>query len=233
MNENPKLKKNILQEVLLEIRYNSKKDYFILFSEIYGKLKQNYSIFEKTDVPDFPNQPLNFPKFIKFRIKTNDEKKLFQIGDGILAINNLNYQSFKLFLSDILEILEIHKKNSDIESLDFILLRYINKITLDRPFEKIFKVGLELPKSIENKKVGFNYIVNLKYLEDFIKINLYSQPTSEEIIWLDLSFYNDTQKISYNIKEVNNWIEEAHKNIYIAFKDCITTEYYNYLYKGE
>ncbi|MHB1376867.1 MAG: TIGR04255 family protein [Candidatus Humimicrobiaceae bacterium] len=233
MNENPKLKKNILQEVVLEIRYNSKKDYFILFSEIYEKLKQNYSIFEKTDVPDFPKQPLNFPKFIKFRIKTSDEKKLFQIGDGILAINNLDYQGFKLFLSDILEILEIHKKNSDITSLDFILLRYINKITVDRSFEKIFKLGLKLPKTIENKKVGFNYIVNLKYLENFTKINLYSQPTNEELIWLDLSFYNDTQKISYNIKEVNNWIEEAHKNIYIAFKDCITSEYYNYLYKGE
>jgi hypothetical protein len=44
--KNPTLNIKILDEVLIELRYQSKKDYNILFSALYESLKKKYNKFE-------------------------------------------------------------------------------------------------------------------------------------------------------------------------------------------
>ena len=227
-DKNPKLKNNTLEEVLVEIRYKLDRDYNLLFSSLYEKLKDHYNVFENLVTPELPSPPPGFPKFIKFRIKSKDGKKLYQIGNDIFAVNSLNYESFELFLKDLLKIINLHKEQSGLKFLNHVMLRYINKIEVDRNISDIFNISLKLPKTIEDKEVGFNHLINCKYDEDFLKISFFSKPFSQKIIKLDFSYYNK-DKFPYNIEFLEKWIQKAHNNIYDAFKSSITKDYYKYL----
>lgn len=227
-DENPKLKNNTLEEVLVEIRYKLDKDFNLLFSSLYENLKDHYNIFENLVTPELPSPPPGFPKFVKFRIKSKDEKKLYQIGQDIFAVNSLDYEGFELFLKDLLKIINLHKEESGLKSLNYLMLRYVNKIEVDRDISDIFNINLKLPKTIKDKEVGFNHFINCKYDEDFLKISFFSEPFSQKIIKLDFSYYNKNE-FPYNMKSFEEWIQKAHNNIYKAFKDSITKDYYNYL----
>jgi uncharacterized protein (TIGR04255 family) len=230
--KNPILNIKILDEVLIELRYTSKKDYNILFSALYEGLKKKYNKFENLNIPDFPNPPPDFPKTVNFRIKSKDDKKLYQIGNGIFSINNLNYNGYDSFLGDVSEILEIHKNMSDFQYLDYLSLRYINKIEIDRNINDIFEVDLKIPKSLKDKELGFSYFVNCKYDKDYLKISFYTAPFSKDYVKFDLSYYVK-EKFTYDLVSIKEWIEVAHDNIYNAFTDCIKKDYYNYLLKGK
>jgi len=227
-DENPKLKKNILEEVLIEIRYSLDKDYNILFSSLYEKLKDYYKNFKNLKNPEFPSTPPNFPKFVNYQIRSDDGKKLYQIGDNIFAINNLNYEGFESFLEDIMKILKLHKKESNLESLDYILLRYINKVKVNRDINQIFTIGLNIPESIKQNEVGFNHLINCKYDDDYLKISFFSNPFSKDTVKLDFNYYKK-EKFQYDLNLLKKWIKTAHNNIYKVFKASITEEYYNYL----
>jgi uncharacterized protein (TIGR04255 family) len=229
MNENPKLKTNILAEALLEIRFDPIKDFPLIAGDMKNQLK-DYPEFENLNVPDFPDPLPEFNNIVRYRFYSADRKNLYNLGKGVLSVNTTDYKGFKEFLGEIETVLKVFKKVSSIESINRIGLRYINKPTSsERTFETMFNIKFTLPREIEKAQVGFNFHSIGKFEKDLLMTRFQTvNPLSQDSVLLDFDYFNE-QKSDFDITKITAWLMNAHNHVYDTFKQSLTEDYFKEL----
>ena len=217
----------ILTEVLLEIRFSGAPDLPLLVGKLDTALHENYPNFVNLNLPDFPAEMPNFDTIVKYRMFSEDRTKLFGIGKGVLSINTINYTSFVNFFTDAKLVLEKYKSISNIDTINRIGLRYINKINLsERDFEDLFNLEFKLPQSLKDIEAGFNYQSIGKIDSDILATRLYSeQPLSKNLLFFDFD-YTCEQNMSFDLDAIETWATNAKNIINTNFKNCLKEDYY-------
>jgi uncharacterized protein (TIGR04255 family) len=227
---NPKQKINTLSEVLIEIRFSPVNDTSLIVGNIFTELKGRYPNFINLNVPDLPDGFPDIKNIVKYRFTTKDEKNLYQLGKGVLAINTLNYVNFTKFLEDVNQVLTAYKKLSGVKIIERIGLRYINKIKVkNHEINKYFNINLTLPEILQRSEASFSFQTNSQFDGDQMVTRLLTeQPTANEIVILDFDYSNQMNQ-EYDMKNLNKWVTKAHDIIYEAYRSSLTDTFYNKL----
>jgi len=224
-DQNPKLKEKLLTEVIFEIRFLPTKDITLIIGNMFEKLKSSYPNFKNlnNDIPEgFPDGD----KFVKYRIFSQDNQNLYSLGNGILSVNTLNYDSFEKYLLDIKKIIEIHKEMSELKTITRIGLRYINKIKNEGSLEDKINIKVELPKIIKDNQLGINLKTSSKLKNnDIINFGMYTEQYKNDEVFIDLD-YSTESSIVYDIDNITSWLNTSHSTVYKIFKDCLTEKYF-------
>lgn len=238
MSKNPKLKNAPIKEALLEIRFKPKNDYSRVVGALYESLKDTYPVFEDLGIPDFPNAPATgfMDEVVRHRCRTKDNNRLYNLGKSIISVNVLDYIDFEAFQNDIKAVLSEHKKKSNVTDITRLTLRYINVIspkTNNVNPKKIFTIGLQLPKNLEDNMKGFSCSSKGQINEDIITVTLRThKPFEKQEYILDINYYREAP-MQYNLKKIDTWVKNAHDKIYETFKSSFTKEYFDLLINGK
>jgi uncharacterized protein (TIGR04255 family) len=227
MKKDNSSKLNIISEVLLEIRFTPPEDISLMAGRLYEKLKSKYPEFVNLNVPEFPNNIPEFNKIVRYRFFSSDRKQLYNIGNGVLSINTLNYSKFTDFQKQIRPILESHKTLSGLNNIQRIGLRYINKIPLDKidkNYSKMLKIKFSLPDVLKKIETGFSYKTIGKFNNTVLITSLFTPPFSKEVVTLDFDCYTEKEMI-YEPTNILSWSKKSYGFIKKAFIKSLTTSF--------
>jgi uncharacterized protein (TIGR04255 family) len=177
-------------------------------------------------MPGAQVKSVNFARFL-----ADDKKTLMQLGDGTLLISRLNpYTTWQDFKNNIEYALNALKKNVELNSIQRIGLRYLNRIEVpeENPnLEKYFEfrpfLGLNLPKREHNSFI-VGCIFPIIGDRESCKIELTTavpEGSNASAFTLDLD-YSMTKPESIQFDQSLEWIEEAHEGLERFFEGCIT-----------
>jgi uncharacterized protein (TIGR04255 family) len=166
----------------------------------------------------------------RIQFMNEDESQLVQVGPNLLAVNSVaSYPHWSNFRVLIHEMFDVYRNIANPSSIKRIGLRYINRIdipeaTLD--LSTYFDLEPKLPDQLPHDFASLFMRIELPYLSDssvFI-LTFGSAPeksNDQSSFILDLDFVT---RANTNIlfETCENWIENAHTNIEIAFEACIT-----------
>ena len=142
-----KLKSPTAVEVLFELRFTGSRNIDSYaealkrrFTETYPTEEIRTSIgvgFKIEEGPNGPQVTIIEPgdedpsnmDLVSRRFKSSDGNLVFQIGEGVVTINTLNYQGFDNFINEAIRVLDIHHSFAQVESYRRLGLRYINHIS--------------------------------------------------------------------------------------------------------
>jgi uncharacterized protein (TIGR04255 family) len=158
---------------------------------------------------------------------SNDEKSLVQVNEQLLSINVLPpYPKWEAFHLSIDQALESYIEVAKPKSIQRVGMRYINRIWLPEAGVKMneyFNVGPYIGEGLPQNYSNFSLNVLLPYDNNsFLNIQSRNEPNTERgiPIILDLDFFSEI----VTFDGVPSWIDIAHKELDIAFKNCVTNE---------
>jgi len=226
-DRNPPLKKQYLQEVIFDVRFQSKEDVSLVVGALYEKLKTKYPTFQNMNVPDFPVDIPEFGDVVRYRVYTKDRKALYSLGRNVLTVNTLKYTSFTNFFREINEVLTSYLQIAPIDKTRRLGLRYINNIPLDRELTEIINVEVKTPESVRNTTNSFQYtITNTTELGE-LTLRITKNKNKNSIV-LDLDLYKE-QTTEKTVTDITRWVDDAHTQIYNFFKELLTENYFKEL----
>ncbi|MEW5829325.1 MAG: TIGR04255 family protein [Chloroflexota bacterium] len=228
------LKKPPLVEAIFEIKWDlqdiapgivNDPHYNLLLGRMYDRLEKKYPFHQPLPTASIPTEMITGVVQHRFRI---DKEKwpLFQLGPGILTVNdNKNYKwhDFKERVTEILNFLfEVYPAPLSINSL---VLRYINSIEFNFDKENIFdflsqqlQTEIALPASlfetdVQKLPVGFDCRFAFKCTKPGAMINLRlargRSQNNDALIWE--SFLTTTKTNMPSFPEgVETWLEDSH-----------------------
>ena len=220
----------ILQEVLLEIRFDDSKDLSLIVGKLYDSLSSSYPEFENLNIPDFPDAIPDFNKIVRYRFYSNDRKLLYNLGKGVLSINTVNYTGFPNFLANVEKVINEHIKISGTKNISRIGLRYINKIDSKiADGGKSFNIKFMLPEELTKVQKGFAFQNIGKINSDILTTRFLTEnPLSMDNFILDFDYYTE-QNNEYSLKFIEKWIAKAHSEISQTFKGSVSSDFYKKL----
>jgi len=230
-----------LIEIVLELRWKitnkvdlSKIQY--LYGDIYNELKHKYPFRENIQPPEIPleiliNQPVH-----RFRTAQNDYP-LFQVGPGIITLNNTDSKYFwESFSKDSSELVDTFLKVFPFQSselltpsilfLDFFPFNFNKddgyKFINDKfnvRFEQSFIETVSNPKDIN---LGFFYEIDLGDLSVVFQKGI-NNKQQEGIV---LQTRINGAPINPKIDEIVSWIDKSHDTCSDLFKKLTEGELY-------
>ncbi len=245
------LKNAPLKEVIFDLHWNldyNKEQNIYLDDEFETAVikflsltaEKNFDTFELLTHSSVPKTLL--ANKVTHRIKKRDEKfPIFQIGPGVLTVNdnNKNY-SWK----DYFELIQIaveclsnsYKKKLVIEKIG---LRYIDSVKVN-VFEKEDKFSF-LKKHLNVNPENYSFVdgelKDINFAKEFIvngyediSLNLTIATGVDKLNGEDIIVWQTylKSKRSLKIEILNNWLEKAHQLASITFKKMISNELYNH-----
>lgn len=228
----PVLKRSPLQEALLEIRYKQPKHvpYGIVPGRLYEGINHIFNGFE--ELPTI-SLPLDFPSdvvIVRHRFITSEKSRLIQLGQGVLTINHIKYSGFEDFMQDCKLAIDQSVKIGLFSEISRIGLRYINKVSIDRPIANILSFPMPIPNHFEGdvRSEMHQWHMQMKQLGTLSTTVAYPSTDPTPMLVLDLDHHQ--QPLSDpSSTGLLNWVELAHQNIYTCFKGLFCPEYFNYM----
>jgi uncharacterized protein (TIGR04255 family) len=160
----------------------------------------------------------------------SDKSALVQVGPDLLTVNHLKpYSTWKTFKSMILKNLRIYQAIVKPKGFKRIGLRYINKIEFREhriELKDYFNYYPFIPANLPQIPEAFQVRVEFPYQEgrDRLLLTFASAiPEKPNILalLLDLDYIMVIPE-RVSMDRADEWIEEAHKIVEIAFEACIT-----------
>ncbi len=161
---------------------------------------------------------------------TNDEKTFIQVGPQLLAINRLKpYTSWESFKPEIEKAFTALRKTMDVQGLERIGLRYINRIEvptrpvdLDEYFEFRPFISPRLPQDMGNFIIGCDF----HFFDDRDQCRVQLTPAAPEsedgsAFLLDLDYFLARPKEVIPDQAIV-WVEKAHEQVESLFEGCIS-----------
>lgn len=244
------LKESPLTEALCEFRFVSSSAWdWTLPGRLYERIGEEFSersqvnqivfqLQEQSYDSEALPQIINVPQRLQF--KRPDETAIVQVGPDVLVVNHLTpYPLWENFRSLILRIFSKYVDLYGDFTLSQIGLRYINQIPISsEQFDigKYITLDPNLTDAIDRPLSSFHQRYDLIYesLEAVLIHQTGTIATEEDkfTIVLDLDF--NSQKVD-NLKgrlEIEEWLNEAHKHLYEAFRASLNPDYYHSLKEG-
>lgn len=227
MPNNPKLKIVPLQEVVFEIRYEGFR--YLQFADISNRFKEaikvDFPIFEDLYIPEVPIEIPEAFRIVRQRFYNPEKTRIVQLGLGVFTLNHTAYDGYESFLKDLNKIWALHREITQVEKINRVGLRYINRFSAeDKP---ILNIDLKLPE-VFNARRASNLVVLQDSGLDKIKTNINIVGDS---ILLDIDYFKEGEGLN-KIDELLVWIEKAHIQIYERFTSALDSEFFKYLSEG-
>ncbi len=240
----PRLNIPLISEALLELRYPKSNEllYGLIPGQLYEALK---GIFPKPQELPLAQLPIDgLPDhLVRHRFLTEDDSRMFQVGVGVLSINHVKYTGFTDFVQDCKDVLSAAETMGLFSQVDRIGLRYINTSVLDRPWNEIIQIKVNVPSTIESNLQGQQF----RWFTKFPKLGLLSTTVAwpvessqvisnaklhqQQTLLIDFDLFNEPQeKLSYD--SLMDWLYRSHDVIYEVFKSSLKAKYFKYLKEG-
>jgi uncharacterized protein (TIGR04255 family) len=161
-----------------------------------------------------------------------DGTALVQVGPDLLAVNHLKpYPTWAQFRPMILKHLEIYRDLAKPNGLRRVGLRYINRIEVPGPTAELARYlnfYPPQPKDLPQPYESFLVRVETPYSDERDRLLLTTgsaQPETPAMtaVILDLDYVMG-QPGGISLTQVEQWLEEAHDRIELAFEACITPQ---------
>ena len=164
--------------------------------------------------------------------RSEDEKATIQVGDNLVAVSLFRpYTKWDEFRSRIQSAFEALRETIDVEGLERIGLRYINRIEI--PFRKFeLENYLEyrpyLGDKLTRPMVELNLGTRFEFVDgrDTCRILLASAASDSEnasTFILDLDYFLAKPQ-TVDLDDAMNWVEQAHTTVEELFEGCITEQ---------
>ncbi|MGQ9663598.1 MAG: TIGR04255 family protein [Kiritimatiellia bacterium] len=203
---------------------------------LYERLKEQFPNREQRLVQEV--ETVGSPQGIQHQIRSSERIMLFgegrrafvQLGPYLLAINILKpYPSWPHFKQTIGRVWESLWETIEVKGLERIGLRYINRIEVPSPIERLkdyfaFYVflGERLPQRMASFLAGGEFI--FAEGRDRCRVQLSSataDPQGRTELLLDIDYFLARPNEVYP-QDAIGWIEEAHNQVEHIFEGCIT-----------
>lgn len=157
---------------------------------------------------------------------------MIQIGPGNLVINQLPpYPTWPNFKNLIFEMLQMYRKIAEPSGLERVAVRYINQIEIgdeSTPASKYFKyfptIPHPIPQNPERLVLRTEIPVEKHNGQLILTLATVSNDVANQNLFiLDLDFITMLAK-KLSFENIEQWVEEAHNQIEIAFESSITEE---------
>jgi uncharacterized protein (TIGR04255 family) len=255
MTHSKLIKDDHLVEVLFELRYGSDKLTDDFVGKFHDSLRESYPYredmaaqFVKFEMrpeqggwktitsKDSENDPLDI---VRYRFKNADSNRLCQLGNGILSINFLKYESIDIFVGEVARIVEAHNRVFAPQSYRRVGLRYINHFPhgQDRNPINLLSWSARLPKDKRHEVVSNVQQTLLNMGDTGFQSIVVAYPqmnqTQQRIILLDIeSFLHFQQPVEPNLEVLGNWMREANEEIWKSFIGALTPSFFKELQYG-
>lgn len=227
-------------EALCEFQFNEDLPWDLtLIGLIYDKLKDIFPKKQQLQLElaiaaaaQANEQTGTLPMIPLVRFLDNNEKKLVQIGQNLLTVNQVRpYESWENFSPFIEKGIEVYSEIAKPRGFRHIAIKYINRIEVPRlnfSMENLFLfrpfIASGLPQNIEAFLIG----VNLPYenAKDIMRIQagtVNSDTPDTFVILLEIT-YTFAKPEEIALKEVIKVLDIAHKHVEEAFEFCLTDE---------
>lgn len=212
MSEDPSpagvLRNAPLVEALLELRFapmESVLGYGYVPRAIHERLASTYPNYEELPAAQLPISVS--PPPIRHRFSTDDGTRLFQVGNGVISVNDLSYDHYAAFRERadavISEAIPLFGRAKEMR------LRYINKInTSGHALRDVLRVGIDFDVSSgdllsqqaslafridQSSQISVSWAFPIDERDDLLLLDLvvYSsagEPSNDKILsWMDMS----------------------------------------------
>ncbi len=230
-----KYKNPPLVEAVCEFRLTQNTPWDLTIpGRFYEEVKGNFPHREQRSVQEIQvtQEPQGFRQEIRMSERvllfTKDRKILIQLGPRLLVVNALRpYPSWQGFKPQIEMAWAILQKIVDVQGLERIGLRYINRIELPErkvKLEDYFDFHLTVGPGLPQTMVSFTAGAEFPYKEgrDLCRVRLTLAPDSGEksIFNLDIDHFLASPG-AVKAFEALQWVEEAHDRVQEIFEGCI------------
>jgi uncharacterized protein (TIGR04255 family) len=213
-------------------------------AEFYAKVKQQFPIKETKKMP--PSFAINIAPQGSIGVTTeqnqryilqawNDSRsQVVQIADNLLSISFLKpYSEWPIFKKAIIDCLEYYKEVVQPNSIDRVVLKYINKIDVGakHSYESLKEIFVFLP--LVPQEIGdansLQVLMEIPHREgkDILVIQqatLVSETNMQSPILFDISYLlvNNTD---FQLDSFQDWLENAHEQIEKTFDLSLTESF--------
>ncbi len=227
-----------LKEVVCQFHFNFDRNIKSSeYSNYYNSIKNefptkndNYAI--KLDLKNSQGQfesSHNQTKDGSFTAINNEKNIILSTISNNFTFNFINnYKNWEIFSKYLLEKTENYNKLFKPKTVKRIGLKYTNIIEFneEKNIKDVFNIYLNIDNSNLNENIAAYETVTKHFFnegKDLFIITI-KNITRDNKNFFELSLdYILLQEI--NINQINNWLENAHKNISETFKNVITTKY--------
>ena len=222
----PRLQKPPLIEAVFELRFSIDTPYGLIPGRMFDELRDDFPDAEELQNA---NLPLNipFPAVVRHRFRSGDGGKLFQTGNGVLSVNHVVYSQYNDLRGDVERVIEVVIKLALVKEVRRVGLRYINQMTLDRPWSAITTLTDNVPEAVGSKIRDRRLHYSLEYQPDRMNMNLANVTGDDgEKLQVDLDFFRQEVDLpQMQTQAILQWLDIAHERLYEAFMSLLTEEY--------
>jgi len=177
-------------------------------------------------------QTENVPMIPLVRFLDSDEKKLIQVGQNLLTVNQVkSYQSWEDFSLFIEKGLDAYYEVANPKGFRHVAIKYFNRIEIPRSntnLERLFRFRPLIPSGLSQDIKAFLIGVNLSYEDAKDTLHIQTGTTNSDnpetlVIILEIA-YSFAKPREIEFKDTLKVLDKAHKYIEDAFEICLTDE---------
>jgi uncharacterized protein (TIGR04255 family) len=172
------------------------------------------------------------PPTPRHRFLSDDQKTLVQIGDNLLAVNQLPpYYGWERYEPKVAECFELYSRTWKPTRVARAAVHYIDKVDLpeaEAGLEKYFNLVPVLPEfpGVGATNVWLGYEISGATPGDLLKVTMKQHPSAnpEGMTFLFQWDYIATNGLSVDLATVRDWLSEAHMYLHNTFESTFTDQ---------
>jgi len=222
----PRLRKPPLIEAVFELRFSTETAYGLIPGRMFDELREVFPQVEELPTATLPLD-VPFPALVRHRFRSGDGSKLLQTGHEVVSVNHLAYSQYNDLRGDAERVIEVLIKLALVKKVRRVGLRYINRLTLDRPWSSVTTLTDKVPEAISSRIRNRRFHYNLEYQPDRMNMAL-ANVTGDgaEKLQVDLDFFREEADVpQMQTHAILEWLDIAHERVYEAFMSLLTVEY--------
>jgi uncharacterized protein (TIGR04255 family) len=231
-------------EVLFELRFNSSRHITTYADALRRRVEAKYPKDEKLDSISLGLKIENGPEgprmeafdqnsfegldVVTRRFSNPQTQTLMQIGPSMVTFNTTRYEGFDAFVSEMMDVLQIHNEYACVESYRRFGLRYINHIPLSEAYPNdVFSWIVPLPPDISpSKPLVSNAQEIVTQVEDSRQRLVAAYPQVDQknnlVSLLDIDFFLEfASPEAPQQSRLNAWVNQAHESIWETYVQAL------------
>jgi len=222
----PRLQKPPLIEAVFELRFSTDVAYGLIPGRMFDELREVFPQVEELPTATLPLD-VPFPALVRHRFRSGDGSKLLQTGHGVLSVNHLAYSQYNDLRADVARVIEAVIKLALAKEVRRVGLRYINQMTLDRPWASITTLTDKVPEAVGARIRDRRFHYTLEYQPDRMNMALANVTgDGRDKLQVDLDFFRGEVDLpQMQNQAILEWLDVAHERVYEAFTSLLTEEY--------
>ncbi len=214
-------------EAVFELRTKLSTSLSLLPGAMAAALRPDYPHATETDLARLGGMLTPPPEtglLITHQYRSEDGKRLVQLGPTGISVNALAYPGYQKFRDAIEGILKHYSAQAALESVVRLGLRYLNRLPRGSRLLAPLTVRMEWPAQPSGKleSVAARSVVSYEYPIGRLGIAI-SEPYEADGVLLDLDFFHEPRRRMSN-EDILTWIDAAHEKTYEAFRTMVDAE---------